>query len=85
MLDKPALYGINPYYTPKELIRFIYEALALLKKPFSRVLEPSAGHGLFFELMPDSLNKAEHFAVEMDEVSCCLLRCLYPTGFFTVQ
>ncbi|MBA2710086.1 MAG: SAM-dependent DNA methyltransferase [Tatlockia sp.] len=81
----------NAYYTPQELIRFIYDALALFKKPFSRVLEPSAGHGLFFELMPDTLNKAEHFAVEMDLVSARMLRCLYPNvqlyhgGFETYQ
>jgi hypothetical protein len=69
----------NAYYTPQTLIQFIYDALALLKRPFSTILEPSAGHGLFFELMPDAL-KAERnlFAVEMDEVSCRLLRALYP-------
>ncbi len=68
----------NAYYTPHDLIQFIYDALLSLKKSFQTVLEPSAGHGLFFELMPASFNKDNLFAVEIDQISCRLLRCLYP-------
>lgn len=68
----------NAYYTPKELIQFIYQALSQLNRPFMRVLEPSAGHGLFFEFMPEVLGKSEVHAVEMDEISCQLIKCLYP-------
>lgn len=65
----------NAYYTPRELIQFIYDGLALLNKPFKTILEPSAGHGVFFELMPPSLML---LAVELDEVRCRLLQYLYP-------
>lgn len=50
----------------------------MLDKSFHTVLEPSAGHGLFFELMPALLKKGKTFAVELDDVSCRLLSALYP-------
>lgn len=68
----------NAYYTPRELIQFIYDALSLLNKPFKTILEPSAGHGAFFELMPPSLMEEQPYAVELDEVSCRLIQRLYP-------
>lgn len=69
----------NAYYTPCTLIQFIYDALALMKKTFKTILEPSAGHGLFFELMPQALKGGTSlYAVEMDEISCRLIRALYP-------
>lgn len=68
----------NAYYTPQELIKFIYQALSLLKRSFERILEPSAGHGLFFEFMPEEFSQAKLCAVEMDRISCRLMECLYP-------
>ena len=82
----------SAYYTPPAIIRFMYDALALLRRPFANVLEPSAGHGIFFDLMPDDIKKSSNlFAVEMDEVSFQLLKYLYPCvhsyhgGFETYQ
>ena len=69
----------NAYYTPGRIIEFIYEALKLLDKPFETILEPSAGHGAFLELMPASLKeKAKLYAIEIDEISRRLLKQLYP-------
>lgn len=68
----------NAYYTPEVLIRFIYQALSQLKRSFTRVLEPSAGHGQFFECIPENFANANLFAVEMDQISCRLIECLYP-------
>ncbi|MBY0281065.1 MAG: Eco57I restriction-modification methylase domain-containing protein [Alphaproteobacteria bacterium] len=69
----------NAYFTPPLLIDFIFEGLKRMNKPFKNILEPSAGHGLFFERMPKSFKEqGKVHAVEMDEVSCRMLRCLYP-------
>ncbi len=69
----------NAYYTPERLIEFIYRALALLDKPFNTILEPSAGHGSFFEHMPLPLKQnASVHGVELDEVSSALVQWLYP-------
>ena len=69
----------NAYYTPPNIVNFIYDALALLKKPFTNILEPSAGHGLFLDLMSTEMKENGNlFAVEMDNVSCRFIQCLYP-------
>ena len=69
----------NAYYTPQALIQFIYDALSSLNKPFKTILEPSAGHGLFFESIPTQFKGQNNlFAVEVDSISCELIRSLYP-------
>lgn len=69
----------NAYYTPQKLIEFIYDALVLLNRPFENILEPAAGNGLFFEYMPQAVrNGAKISAIEPEEVSCRLIRALYP-------
>lgn len=67
----------SAYFTPKPLINFIFDALLQLKRPFSSVLEPSAGHGLFFENMPKQFGSHRQ-AVEIDKLSINLLKALYP-------
>ena len=43
-----------------------------------RILEPSVGHGIFIEKMPDnSTQRAEITAIEIDEISCKIIRSLY--------
>ena len=82
----------NAYYTPPNIVNFIYDALGLLKRSFPKVLEPSAGHGLFLDLMPANMKtSSDLFAVELDNVSCQLIQGLYPDvhlfhgGFETYQ
>lgn len=70
----------SAYYTPVELVKFIYQAITKLNRPFKRVLEPSIGHGVFIEHMPEAIkNNAEIVAIEIDSASCELVKRLYPT------
>ncbi|KTC94890.1 Eco57I restriction-modification methylase domain-containing protein [Legionella feeleii] len=81
----------NAYYTPSALIECVFDGLLRLSRPFQTILEPSVGHGLFFEHMPDEWRRGALYAVEMDEVSCQLFQQLYPDvslhqgGFETCQ
>jgi len=78
----------SAYYTPVKVVQFIYQAIAKLNKPLKRILEPSIGHGVFIEQMPQTLRaQAKIIGVEIDEASCKLVSQLYPeltikhTGF----
>lgn len=66
------------YFTPDFLVGFVYKCLKILNFQPKNILEPSAGHGIFFEKMPDSFKNAKITAVEIDQVSCRFLNALYP-------
>ncbi|MFN7098113.1 MAG: Eco57I restriction-modification methylase domain-containing protein, partial [Gammaproteobacteria bacterium] len=67
------------YYTPERLVNFIYQKLQSMQFLPKRILEPSAGHGVFIKAIPDSWQQqATVTAVEMDSISCKLLKTLYP-------
>ncbi|NNM59976.1 MAG: N-6 DNA methylase [Legionellales bacterium] len=68
----------SAYYTPENLVGFVYEKLGKWTISPQRILEPSAGHGVFVKKMPPSWKGAQCVAVEMDGTSCRLLRALYP-------
>lgn len=67
------------FYTPLPVIRAIYSALERFGLPAdARILEPSAGTGRFFGALPQSLNKAKLYGVELDGVSARIAAKLYP-------
>lgn len=68
----------SAYYTPECLVEFVYGKLDTIDLSPQRILEPSAGHGIFIKKMPTSWKDAKWTVVEMDSVSCQLLRTLYP-------
>lgn len=86
----------SAYYTPAWLVRFMMQCLASIPSlSLDAVLEPSAGVGGFL----NGLKHLNHYdpkqsrvvAVEIDQVSCELLRVIYPevevhhAGFETFQ
>jgi predicted RNA methylase len=67
------------YFTPPDIVNFIYKILAKSGIKPNKILEPSAGHGIFIELMPACLRQhAQITAIEIDAISCRLMKCLYP-------
>ncbi len=66
------------YFTPHCLVDFIYQCLSSLIHQPCRILEPSAGLGVFIERMPESFRKAYITAIEMDQINSCFLKALYP-------
>ena len=82
----------SAYYTPTMLVDFIYNVLKKYAPSPRRILEPSAGNGVFLERMPAAIaEESEVVTVEMDSLSCSFLRHLCPyaevrhQGFETFQ
>lgn len=69
----------NAYYTPPFLVDFIYQWLGIYGFQGGNILEPSVGHGVFIEAMPDAWrSKSDIAAVELDCVTADIARKLYP-------
>ncbi|QDX93618.1 hypothetical protein EEL30_15730 [Brevibacillus laterosporus] len=66
------------FFTPAHVARFMVEAIAGLSGEFTsgtRVLEPSAGSGVFLEHIPID---CEITALELDETSAKVTKLIYP-------
>lgn len=79
---------LNAHYTSKEVIESMWRMVERFGFQGGRVVEPSAGTGLFLGLMPDRLAAASSLAgVELDSLTGGILQKLYPdadiqvTGF----
>ena len=79
---KIASSALNAHYTALPIIGAIYEALNYLgigALDSLRVLEPAAGIGHFFGVMPaEIVAKSERVAVELDSITARILQYLYP-------
>lgn len=70
---------LTAYYTPPEIIRFMYEVVIRLGFQGGRVLEPSLGIGNFFGMMPEHLlSRSKLSGVEIDSLSGRISKQLYP-------
>lgn len=81
---------INAHYTSPEIISGMWAAVQRLGFKGGTVLEPGAGIGHFFGLMPESIaDRSRLHGVELDTFTARILRALYPeadiqnTGFQT--
>lgn len=69
---------VNAFYTDARVARAIWACVRQLGFTGGRVLEPSAGAGVFLGTMPTDLAmKSEIHAVELDDLSGRLLKSLY--------
>lgn len=70
----------SAYYTPKEVISFIYRYLSqVCKFTGGDILEPSCGNGAFFEHMPEKIrNNSTITGVEYDILTAKLVQGIYP-------
>lgn len=72
---------LNAHYTSREIIEAMWSAVQRLGFNGGRVLEPSAGVGHFFGLMPQALAEASRLqAVELDPITGGILEKLYPSA-----
>ena len=79
---------LNAHYTDRKVISAMWEMAERLGFRGGRILEPAAGTGLFFGLMPEHLSRSSVLiGVELDEMTGKILKHLYPdadiqiTGF----
>lgn len=69
----------SAYYTPTEIVKFIYQWLIENNFKGGAILEPAIGNGVFIEYMPQELRKnCTIDAVEIDKVTSEITKKLYP-------
>ena len=74
------------FYTPPEIVSSVWDMIERLGFAGGSVLEPSAGIGHFFGLMPATLSaKSDLAGIEKDEISGRILRALYPDATVKVE
>jgi N12 class adenine-specific DNA methylase/SAM-dependent methyltransferase len=83
---------INAHYTSPEIVAGMWDVVKSLGFQGGNVLEPGAGIGHFFGLMPEDIaDKSKLFGVELDSYTSKILKALYPeadiqnTGFQTAD
>lgn len=79
---------LNAHYTDRRVVSAMWDMVRRLGFKGGRIVEPSAGSGLFFGLMPDAYRRnSDLAAVELDPITGAILGQLYPdadvqvTGF----
>ncbi len=69
----------SAYYTPKEIINFMYRYLVeVCNFKGGEILEPACGHGAFFEYIPDNIRSTSNITgIEMDILTSKLVATAY--------
>ncbi len=80
ILENLRLSSSSAYYTPKEVITFIYRYLEqVCGFTGGNILEPSCGNGAFFEYMPENIKSNSQISgVEYDIITSKLVSKIYP-------
>ena len=76
---------LTAFYTPPVVIKAVYQALENMNFKTGNVLEPSCGIGNFMGLVPNSMNTAKFYGVELDSISGRIARQLYQNSSIAVQ
>ena len=75
---------LNAHYTSPTVIQAIYEAVGRMGFETGNILEPSMGVGNFFGMLPEEMRNSRLYGVELDHVSGCIAKQLYPKADITV-
>ncbi|MCD8154381.1 MAG: DEAD/DEAH box helicase family protein [Clostridiales bacterium] len=76
---------LNAFYTSPTVIKAMYEALERMGLRSGNILEPSCGVGNFMGLIPESMENARMYGVELDSVSGRIAQQLYQKNTISVQ
>ena len=76
---------LTAFYTPPVVIKAVYSALENMHFQTGNVLEPSCGIGNFMGLVPESMNDAKFYGVELDSISGRIAQHLYQKNSIAVQ
>ena len=76
---------LTAFYTPPVVIKAVYQALENMNFKTGNVLEPSCGIGNFMGLVPESMNDAKFYGVELDSISGRIAQQLYQKNSIAVQ
>lgn len=78
---------LNAHYTSPVIIKSIYDAIGQMGFTRGNILEPAAGIGNFFGMLPDTMSESRLYGVELDGITGRIAKQLYPkadmkiTGF----
>lgn len=84
VLSQDEIYSLkqtlkNAYYTPVEIVKFMYAWLQTNNFKGGSILEPSVGNGVFIEHMPQAIKENSTItAVELDQLTSLMVEKLYP-------
>ena len=76
---------LTAFYTPPTVIRNIYRVLENSGLTEGNILEPSCGIGNFIGLLPEKLNKAKIYGIEIDTITGGIARQLYQKSSIAVE
>ena len=76
---------LNAHYTSPIVIKAIYQAVENMGFQTGNVLEPACGIGNFFGLIPDSMNDAKLYGVELDSITGRIAKQLYQNANIAVE
>ncbi len=76
---------LNAHYTSPAVIRAIYGAINNMNFTPGNILEPSCGIGNFFGLVPEDLNQANLYGVELDSLTGRIAKQLYQKANITIS
>lgn len=75
---------LNAHYTSPTVIKAMYQAVENMGLHPGNVLEPAMGVGNFFGLVPESMEKARLYGVELDSLTGRIARQLYQKADITI-
>lgn len=76
---------LTAFYTPPVAISSIYKAMEQMGFREGNILEPSCGIGNFIGMLPDSMQNAKMYGVEIDRVSAGIAQQLYQKTSIAAQ
>ena len=76
---------LTAFYTPPEVIAAIYKAMEQMGFKEGNLLEPSCGIGNFIGMLPQSMENAKVYGVELDTVSAGIAQQLYQKSSIAAQ
>lgn len=76
---------LTAFYTPPVVIKAVYSALENMHFQTGNVLKPSCGIGNFMGLVPERMNDAKFYGVELDSIPGRIAQQLYQKNSIAVQ
>ena len=76
---------LTAFYTPHEVITGIYKVMEQIGFKEGNLLEPSCGIGNFIGMLPQSMENAKVYGVELDTVSAGIAQQLYQKSSIAAQ
>ena len=76
---------LTAFYTPPVVIQGIYKAMEQMGFRDGNILEPSCGIGNFIGMLPQSMQEAKMYGVEIDKISAGIAQQLYQRTSIAAQ